>query len=101
MGLQNILKGYQCGTVYKPIYVEAQAAVALALYLRAGQTPPASLVNAQTMDTTHRRQHQVGVHDPDWVTTANMASTVIKDGCLGLRPVHASVKSACTAAGIS
>ena len=29
-GLQNILKGYQCGTVYKPIYLEAQAAAALA-----------------------------------------------------------------------
>jgi len=26
--------GYQCGTVYKPIYLEAQAASALALYLR-------------------------------------------------------------------
>ena len=45
-------KGYQCGTVYKPIYLEAQAAAALALYLRAGQTPPASLVNATTKDTT-------------------------------------------------
>ena len=51
-GLQNILKGYQCGTVYKPIYLEAQAAAALAMYLRAGETPPATLVNAQTMDTT-------------------------------------------------
>src|SRR5262245_8340759 len=25
-GLQNILKGYQCGTVYKPFYAEAQSA---------------------------------------------------------------------------
>ena len=33
-GLQNILTGYQCGTVYKPIYLEAQAAAALALYVR-------------------------------------------------------------------
>ena len=33
-GLQNILKGYQCGTVYKPIYLEAQAAAALAMYLQ-------------------------------------------------------------------
>ena len=33
-GLQNILTGYQCGTVYKPIYEEAQAAAALALYVR-------------------------------------------------------------------
>ena len=51
-GLQNILTGYQCGTVYKPIYEEAQAAAALAVYVRAGQTPPASLVNGSTQDTT-------------------------------------------------
>ena len=48
-GLQNILKGYQCGTVYKPIYLEAQAAAALALYLRAGVTPP-------TRSPTRRRR---------------------------------------------
>ncbi|MGH3510570.1 MAG: sugar ABC transporter substrate-binding protein, partial [Nocardioidaceae bacterium] len=32
-GLQNILAGYQCGTAYKPIYLEAQAAAALGVYL--------------------------------------------------------------------
>ena len=32
VGLQNILAGYQCGTAYKPIYLEAQAAAALAMY---------------------------------------------------------------------
>ena len=42
VGLQNILAGYQCGTVYKPIYLEAQAAAALAMYLRAGVTPPSA-----------------------------------------------------------
>ena len=36
-GLQNILKGYQCGTVYKPYFAEAQAAAALALYLQGRQ----------------------------------------------------------------
>ena len=45
IGLQNILAGYQCGTAYKPIYLEAEAAAALAMYLRAGKTPPATLVN--------------------------------------------------------
>ena len=35
-------------TVYKPIYQEAQASVALALYLRAGQTPPSALHQRQT-----------------------------------------------------
>ena len=51
-GLDNVLAGYQCGTVYKPIYLEAQSAVALALYLRAGQKPPSSLANGKTEDTT-------------------------------------------------
>ena len=52
VGLQNVISGYQCGTVYKPIYLEAQAAAALALYLRAGKTAPAALVNGTTTDTT-------------------------------------------------
>src|SRR2546425_9813816 len=39
-GMANVLQGFQCGSVYKPIYLEAQAAVALATVLRAGATPP-------------------------------------------------------------
>ena len=55
-GLGNVLAGYQCGTVYKPIYEEAQAAVAMAVYLRAGMAPPSALVNGQTKDTTATRK---------------------------------------------
>ncbi len=80
VGLQNIISGYQCGTVYKPIYLEAQAAVALALYLRAGQTPPAALVNGTTQDTTANTAVPSILLTPVWVTTANMQSTVVKDG---------------------
>jgi D-xylose transport system substrate-binding protein len=102
-GLQNILKGYQCGTVYKPIYLEAQAAAALAMYLRAGATPPASLVNAQTMDTTLSKNIASVYTTPIWVTTANMASTVVKDGAIKVSDLctGAALKQACTAAGIS
>ena len=38
-GLQNILTGYQCGTVYKPVYLEAQAAAALAIRAPSRWTP--------------------------------------------------------------
>src|SRR4249919_4243360 len=101
-GLQNILKGYQCGTVYKPIYLEAQAAAALAMYLRAGQTPPTSLVNAQTMDTTLGKDIQSVYTTPIWVTTQNMADTVVKDGAVKVSDLCAgALQSACTAAGIS
>ena len=61
IGLQNILAGYQCGTVYKPIYLEAQAAVALAMYLRAGKTPPTTLVNGSTNDSKSQHPGAVGV----------------------------------------
>jgi D-xylose transport system substrate-binding protein len=102
VGLQNILAGYQCGTVYKPIYLEAQAAVALAMYLRAGKTPPSSLVNGTTEDSqTHTSVPSV-LSAPIWVTTANMNSTVIADQFVPAQQLCVgSYAAACKAAGIS
>jgi D-xylose transport system substrate-binding protein len=101
-GLQNILSGYQCGTVYKPIQIEAQAAAALALYLRANVTPPDGLVNGKTADTDAKSDVPSTLLTPLWVTTKNMADTVIKDGAVKVSDVcTAALKSACTAAGIS
>ena len=100
-GLQNVLTGYQCGTVYKPIYLEAQAAAALALYLRAGATPPATLANATTMDTVLKQAIKSVYTTPLWVTPANMATTVVKDGAVKVTALCAgATASACTAAGI-
>jgi D-xylose transport system substrate-binding protein len=100
-GLQNVLTGYQCGTVYKPIYLEAQAAAALALYLRAGQTPPTTLVNSTTADTVLGKDIKSVYTTPVWVTSENMAATVVKDGAVKVSQLCAgSVASACTAAGI-
>jgi D-xylose transport system substrate-binding protein len=102
VGLQNILSGYQCGTVYKPIYLEAQAAVALAMFVRAGKTPPSTLVNSTTNDSKTSTAVPSVLLTPKWVTTTNMASTVIADQfvkasqlCVG------SFAAACKAAGIS
>jgi len=101
VGLQNVLAGYQCGTVYKPIYLEAQAAAAIALYLRAGQTPPASLVNATTKDSKTNSDVKSAYMTPTWVTTKNMASTVIKDQWVNAGDICvAETQSACTSAAI-
>jgi D-xylose transport system substrate-binding protein len=101
-GLQNILKGYQCGTVYKPITLEAQGAVAAALFLRAGQTPPASLVNSTTRDTTANADIQSVYLTPLWVTSQNLEATVVKDGFRTAATICIpAIASACTAAGIS
>ena len=102
VGLQNILSGYQCGTVYKPIYLEAQAAVALAMYLRAGKTPPAALVNGSVTDTVEHVIVPSVLLTPEWVTTANMNSTVIADNFVPAQQLCVgSYASECTAAGIS
>ncbi len=102
VGLQNVLTGYQCGTVYKAIYLEAQAAVALAMFMRAGKTPPSALVNGTTNDSKTSTAVPSVLLSPKWVTTANMASTVIADQfvktsqlCVG------QFAAACKAAGIS
>jgi D-xylose transport system substrate-binding protein len=101
-GLQNVLTGYQCGTVYKPIYLEAQAAAALAIYLRAGVDPPSSLVNSTTKDTQLNQDIPSVYTTPIWVTPDNMKDTVVKDGAVTVDKLCAgSVKDACTAAGIS
>jgi D-xylose transport system substrate-binding protein len=101
-GLQNILTGYQCGTVYKPIYEEAQAAAALALYVRAGQTPPSSLVNGTTEDTVSKVSVPSVLLSPEWVTPANMNATVIADKFVPASQLCAgSYASACKAAGIT
>lgn len=115
-GFQNIISGYQCGTVYKPIWIEAQAAAALAIYLRAGVTPPSGLVNGTTNDATatvaSSRVVPSVLLTPTWVTPATVESTVIKDGvitaaalCTATSPTVAGTsaptyKADCAALGI-
>jgi len=101
-GLQNILAGYQCGTVYKPIYLEAQAAAALALYVRAGVPAPTSLLNGTTADPQTKTKVASVLLTPTWVTTANMNDTVIADHFVPASQLCKGKYAAeCTAAGIS
>ena len=102
-GMANVLQGYQCGSVYKPIYLEAQAAVALATVLRAGATPPTALVNG----TTKPPSGQTGSEEPAsllvpiWVDKSNMAATVIKDNFVKASALCGQVGAAvCTANNI-
>ncbi len=101
-GLQNILKGYQCGTVYKPIYLEAQGAAAAALYLRAGMDVPDALLNGTTEDSDAGTNVASVLLTPVWVTADNMADTVVADKAVDVGELCVTaVADACTAAGIS
>jgi D-xylose transport system substrate-binding protein len=101
-GLQNVISGYQCGTVYKPIYLEAQASVALAMYLRAGITPPKALVNGTAKDVDTGANVPSILLTPEWVTPSTIQSTIIKDGFVPASQLCAAPYSAdCTKYGIS
>jgi len=80
-GMAWVLQDYQCGSVYKPIYLEAQDAVALATILLAGATPPAALVNGSTVDPADASiTEPASLLTPVWVDKTNMEQTVVKDG---------------------
>jgi D-xylose transport system substrate-binding protein len=95
-GMEWILEGYQCGSVYKPIYEETQDAVSLATILRAGKTPPTSLLNSTTSPPSGEAgtSQPASLLTPEFVTPSNMASTVIKDNFI-------SASALCTAVGTS
>jgi D-xylose transport system substrate-binding protein len=102
-GMQNVLEGYQCGSVYKPIYLEAQAAVAVATMLRAGVTPPASLVNGTTIDPADKTiTEPASLLTATWVDASNIASTVIKDKFVSAADLCAAVgATVCSANNIT
>jgi D-xylose transport system substrate-binding protein len=80
-GMAYILQGYQCGSVYKAVYKEAQDAVAMATILLAGDKPPSSLLNSTTVDPTDSSiTEPASLLTPVWVDQANMEQTVVKDG---------------------
>jgi|SRR5579864_623685 len=95
-GLENVLLGWQCGTVYKAVYLEAQDAVALATVLRAGQSAPSALLNGQTSPPSgvSGNTQPASLLTPVWVDTSNMEATVIKDKFVDAGTICAAVTAA-------
>jgi D-xylose transport system substrate-binding protein len=98
-GIQNILSGDQCMTVYKAVKKEADAASKLAIALATGKQPEAGLVNGKTNDTA--RDVPSVLLTPEAITKDNI-KVVFDDGFL--KPSDVCVgkyASLCTKAGIS
>ncbi len=103
-GMENVLTGFQCGSVYKAVYLEAQDAVALATILRAGLTPPSALVNSTTSPASGKpgNTQPASLLTPLWVDKSKIASTVIKDNFVDKGALCQAVTAAvCSANGIS
>jgi D-xylose transport system substrate-binding protein len=98
-GIQNILSGDQCMTVYKAVKLEADAASKLAIALATGKAPPAGLVNGKTNDTA--RDVPSVLLKPEAITKDNI-KVVFDDGFL--KPSEVCVgkyTSLCQQAGIT
>jgi D-xylose transport system substrate-binding protein len=96
-GIQHILAGQQCMTVYKAVKKEADAASKVAIALVKGTTPPTNGTVANGPGKTTPAQ----LETPVPVTTANIKQTVITDGFLNRSDICAGIYAPlCTKYGI-
>jgi D-xylose transport system substrate-binding protein len=97
-GIQNILSGDQCMTVYKAVKKEADAASKLAIALATGKDPEAGLVNGKTNDSA--RDVPSVLLTPEAITKDNL-KVVFDDGFLKRDEVCTGKYSAlCDKAGL-
>ena len=100
-GLQHILQGDQCMTVFKDVKKEADAASKLAIALAKGDSATAtSLATATTQDPVSKRAVPSLLLAPQTITKANVTD-VIKAGALSAAEICKGIEAVCTAAKIS
>src|SRR4051794_25867991 len=98
-GLQNILAGDQCMTVYKAIKKESNAASELAIAIAKGQKP--TTATGTTTDPESKKDIPSVLLEPQSITKANVKD-VVTDGYVTKDEVcTAAFAKACTDAGIS
>jgi D-xylose transport system substrate-binding protein len=100
-GLQNVLAGYQCGTVYKNTNLEAKTAADLAIALISGDKDAAAgLATGSVKDTETGEDVPSALATPVWITKDNV-QTVIDDGFAKAADICVDeFAKACTEAGV-
>lgn len=97
-GLQHILDGDQCMTVFKDTSLEAKAASDLAIALAKGQTPSAP---DTTVDPTNQKNVPSVLETPELITVKNINDVVKAGGVTKADLCTGAYAAKCTAAGIS
>jgi D-xylose transport system substrate-binding protein len=102
-GLQRVLLGTQCVTIYKAIKKEADAAVDLAVKLSKGDTAGADQAAAGTVQDTKLNKPVKSVLLAPQAIYADNVKDVIADGYTTAAKIctTAALKKACTANGVS
>ena len=100
-GLQNVLRGYQAGTVYKNTALEADAASKLAIALIKGDDAGAkALVTGTVKDTKLNVDVPSVLATPQWITKDNVKQ-VVSDGQADASQICAGdVAKLCTKYGV-
>jgi D-xylose transport system substrate-binding protein len=100
-GIQYILTGDQCLTIFKNVKDEAAAASKLAIALAKGQDPASQGLTFQDFqDPKGNRTLKAVLLTPEVITKANVKD-VISAGALTAQQICQGITAACTAAGIS
>jgi D-xylose transport system substrate-binding protein len=100
-GLQRVIAGTQCGTVFKDVNLEAQAAADLAIAILKDDGSADDLVNGTVPDTEADREVDSVFATPVWITQDNVQDvfdagyTTVDKVCVG------EFKAACDELGIS
>ncbi len=97
-GLQNILAGDQCMTVFKDTNKEAAALAKVAIALAQGQTPQTT---GTVQDTTGNREVQAILETPEAIYKDNVKDVITAGGATAAEVCTADFTAACQAAGIS
>jgi D-xylose transport system substrate-binding protein len=101
-GLQNILKGDQCMTVFKDVKKESAAAAKLAIALIKGQTPTGvGLVMKPFADPKSSSHNIQAVLLTPQVITKNNVGDVVKAGALTPAEICKGIANLCAQAGIT
>jgi len=101
-GLQRVLQGTQCMTVYKAVKKEADAAAKLAIALNKGDTAGADqLASGTVKDTETNKDVKSVLLQPEAIFKDNVKD-VVDDGFVSAKELCTSaLKQACADAGIS
>ena len=100
-GLQRVVAGSQCGTVFKDVNLEADAAAKLAIAILKDDGSADDLVNGEVEDTQAKKMVKSVFATPVWITQDNIKEpfdagyTTVEKVCTG------DFAAACTKLGLS
>jgi D-xylose transport system substrate-binding protein len=99
-GLQAILSGDQCVSIFKDIKKEADATAGLAKALIAGQTPPSDLVNGSVRDTVLNKDVPSALQVPQAIFQNNVEDVVTAGYWKASQICTGSFAALCTKYGV-